>query len=142
MEIATSVLVGLSAALELHGERTHQRRLIYLFKPLTTALMLLVALLPPWHSPAPYPLLIGLGLLASLAGDIFLMLPNDRFVPGLASFAAAHLIYTAAFALRARWGLHPEALIVLAALIALNGVSVVRRAGSLQLPVLVYLAVI
>jgi uncharacterized membrane protein YhhN len=142
MKTAVLVLIALSAALELHGELGRQRRLIYLFKPLTTALITLVALLPPRHSPASYAVLVGLGLLASLAGDILLMLPDDRFVPGLASFAAAQLLYSAAFALRARWGLHPEALVVVAALIALNAVSVVRRAASLRLPVLAYLVVI
>lgn len=29
----------------------------------------------------------------SLAGDVFLMVPGDRFVPGLASFLAAHVAY-------------------------------------------------
>ena len=32
-------------------------------------------------------------LVLSLAGDVFLMLPADRFVPGLASFLLAHVAY-------------------------------------------------
>ena len=32
-----------------------------------------------------------------MAGDIFLMLPNDRFVAGLASFLVGHLAYVVAF---------------------------------------------
>ena len=37
------------------------------------------------------------GLVCSLAGDVFLMLPRERFVEGLASFLAAHVAYIVAF---------------------------------------------
>jgi len=36
-----------------------------------------------------------LALLASLAGDVLLMLPGNYFVPGLAAFLVAHLCYLA-----------------------------------------------
>jgi uncharacterized membrane protein YhhN len=35
----------------------------------------------------------GLGLLFSLAGDVFLLLPPSYFLPGLVSFLIAHLMY-------------------------------------------------
>ncbi len=41
--------------------------------------------------------LIAAGLVASLAGDVFLALPRDRFLAGLGSFLAAHLLYVGAF---------------------------------------------
>jgi uncharacterized membrane protein YhhN len=44
-----------------------------------------------------YGILIVIGLLFSLAGDVFLMLPSDRFLQGLISFFIAHLIYAASF---------------------------------------------
>ena len=37
----------------------------------------------------------ALGL--SLVGDVFLMLPSDRFVPGLVAFLLAHVCYIVAF---------------------------------------------
>jgi uncharacterized membrane protein YhhN len=40
-----------------------------------------------------------IALACSLVGDVFLMLPSDRFVAGLAAFLAAHLAYTAGFLL-------------------------------------------
>jgi uncharacterized membrane protein YhhN len=43
-------------------------------------------------------------LVLSLAGDVFLMLPQDRFVPGLASFLLAHVAYTVGFDLHAGSG--------------------------------------
>lgn len=39
----------------------------------------------------------ALGILFSLAGDVFLMLPRVRFIPGLVAFLLAHLAYTAGF---------------------------------------------
>jgi uncharacterized membrane protein YhhN len=36
-------------------------------------------------------------LVLSLGGDVFLMLPKDLFVPGLASFLVAHVAYTVGF---------------------------------------------
>ena len=41
--------------------------------------------------------LLAAALTASLAGDVFLMLPMNAFIPGLASFLLAHLCYIALF---------------------------------------------
>ena len=73
------------------------RRGHYLFKPLTTALIILLALVGPADALPGTRLLIILGLAASLIGDIWLMLPRDRFILGLASFAVAQVCYIAAF---------------------------------------------
>lgn len=45
---------------------------------------------------------ILLGLCLSLAGDVLLMLPSDRFIQGLAAFLVAHLCYNVGFA-QGRW---------------------------------------
>lgn len=68
----------------------------YILKPGT---MLLIIALALWRfDPADqYGRFILLGLALSLAGDIFLMLPSDQFLPGLASFLCAHLLYIVAF---------------------------------------------
>ena len=42
-------------------------------------------------------MLVEVGLVFSLFGDVFLMLPKDRFVAGLVSFLVAHLLYIGAF---------------------------------------------
>lgn len=39
----------------------------------------------------------GLGLLFSLSGDVFLMLPQEQFIAGLVAFLFAHLSYIAGF---------------------------------------------
>lgn len=40
---------------------------------------------------------IFVGLLFSLMGDVFLMLPKERFIAGLTSFLIAHVAYIVAF---------------------------------------------
>jgi alkylglycerol monooxygenase len=65
------------------------------FKPLT--LLLLMSLVAaqaraPGDSRQLKSLLLA-ALLASLAGDVLLMLPGNYFIPGLAAFLVAHLFY-------------------------------------------------
>lgn len=89
------------------------------------------------------------GLIFSLAGDVFLMLPREQFIAGLISFLLAHLAYLAGF----NTTLPPANLASLAllVLVALTGLQIYRRiaAGlaasgnqSLKPPVLVYSSVI
>jgi uncharacterized membrane protein YhhN len=88
------------------------------------------------------------GLVLSLAGDIFLMLPRERFVAGLASFLLAHVAYVAGFTVRGvDAGMMVAALVVVAAVaspVAWKIVGALRTAGAMALvaPVLVYMAVI
>ena len=77
---------------------------VYVFKPLTTLLILALA----WHLPGALPVykaMVLAGLVFSLFGDVFLMLPRDRFVAGLLSFLIAHLLYVRAFTDGANAGL-------------------------------------
>ena len=75
------------------------QNLHYLFKPLTMALAVLLVLQRAWASGRPQrgDWLLAAALLASLAGDSFLMLPGDWFLPGLGAFLVAHLFYLALF---------------------------------------------
>ncbi len=89
-----------------------------------------------------YRLLIVLGLLASLAGDIFLMLPGDRLMQGLFSFLIAHIFYAAAFTFEGVGG----APIWYVAPFLLYGVVMLWRLwpdlGSMRIPVIIYVATI
>mgnify|MGYP002683835671 CR=1 FL=1 len=93
-----SAAAALCAALTIAAKYRQSKRLEYVCKPLATASILLIALLAEDPLTVRYQALIVLGLAASLAGDVFLMLP-DRFLPGLLSFLVAHLFYVAAFTL-------------------------------------------
>jgi uncharacterized membrane protein YhhN len=44
-----------------------------------------------------YLIPFAFGLVFSLAGDVFLMLPKERFVGGLVSFLLAHIAYIIGF---------------------------------------------
>ncbi len=88
------------------------------------------------------------GLLLSLAGDVFLMLPSDRFLHGLISFFLAHVAYVVGFALE-----DPEPLLlgvgvlVVALGVALIGRPLVSRVkageqADFAVPVMAYMGVI
>ncbi len=93
------IAIILSAALTIvaHSTRPPRPRMIRIFKPLTTILILALLLLSDATLNRAYTRLIGLGLLFSLMGDIWLVLPRDRFLQGLASFLVAHVFYAYAF---------------------------------------------
>jgi uncharacterized membrane protein YhhN len=136
-----SLLAALCAALTIAGKYRQSRRMEYAFKPLTMVCIILIALLARHPVSTTYQVMILGGLLASLAGDVFLMLP-DRFRAGLGSFLVAHCFYIAAFTLdsdgkSAIWYIVP---------FVLYGVIVLWRLwpylGSMKAPVMVYVGVI
>jgi uncharacterized membrane protein YhhN len=109
------------------------------FKPLTT--LLIIALAARGESALPgYRGLVSAALVFSLAGDVFLMLPKDRFVAGLVAFLIAHLLYIAAFV---QLGAHVTAWIALPFLVyaaVLLRIVLPHVQRRLKLPVIVYAA--
>lgn len=96
-------LVAISALLAILGaEVAGLHALHYLFKPLTT--LLLAVMVWRMRSAEPvYRVAVLVGLLLSLLGDVFLMLPGDWFAFGLGSFLLAHLAYLRALRSRGPW---------------------------------------
>jgi uncharacterized membrane protein YhhN len=137
--LLTALAVG-TALLHIRAEYRGPRWQVYLCKPATTLSILALAL---WATPqdAGYRGLVVAGLACSLAGDVFLMLPSDRFREGLASFLAAHLFYVAAFS-RADAGLAPLALLAS----AIYGCAVLAwlspNLGRMKLPAATYMLAI
>ena len=90
----------------------------------------------------------GAALVWCLAGDVFLMLPSDRFVPGLASFLVGHLAYVVGLSLDPDWtlgGLGVGLAIVGAAFVVLGPRVIGAVAGrdrTLVPPVAAYMAAI
>jgi uncharacterized membrane protein YhhN len=111
-----------------------------ILRPAAMILIFLVALTGPSSSPAPYKTFVLAGLAASLAGDVFMMLPRKRFTEGLACFLAAHGFYILAF--RPGPGRPASAGLLLPFLVL--GLLLFRALapalGRLKLPVLVYTA--
>ncbi len=95
--ISFAVILSAGLTIVAHYLRPRRPTLIYIFKPLTTILILATALLPGNFLSDTYAGAIGLGLLFSLFGDIWLMLPGKYFLYGLVSFLLAHICYIFAF---------------------------------------------
>ncbi len=93
--LASAALATASAALGLQP-------LHYLFKPLTMAVAVLWVLRQRGEAPPGRQLLVA-ALLASMVGDVLLMLPGNLFVPGLGAFLLAHLCYIALFRQQQAW---------------------------------------
>ncbi len=131
------LLVAISTALTILG-KYHNRPLLYVFKPLTIGLIIFLAWHIGGHEPDRYFWLIFAGLLFSAAGDVFLMLPKDRFVAGLLSFLVAHCLYIAAFSVPAGFLSAPWLALPYLLAAGLLLFILLPKAGRLTLPVVVY----
>jgi uncharacterized membrane protein YhhN len=73
------------------------KRAEYVLKPATLVAFILTAVAFANDAPDRQRWWTVAALVFSLAGDVWLMLPRDLFVPGLASFLVAHVCYAIAF---------------------------------------------
>ncbi|MBX7159784.1 MAG: lysoplasmalogenase [Acidimicrobiia bacterium] len=90
------IAVGLTTASRAGSRRQrHAQAVGYVAKPATMVLLalFLLALTAGGPQPRAQVWLFFMALVLSLAGDVFLMLPTDLFLPGVASFALAHVAY-------------------------------------------------
>jgi len=140
--IVLSVLIALSAIMTIVAQYRHTKRLEYIFKPLTTSLIIVLALIEDDPSSTNFKWIIVGGLLASLAGDVFLMLESNHFMEGLASFLLAHVLYIVAFTDASdgnapRWYIIPFVAFGAVLLWALW-----PHLGSMRAPVMIYVGAI
>ncbi len=118
----------------------------YVLKPLVMIGLLSVALtMDTSHGFARVAVVVA--IVCSLAGDVFLMLPTDMFVPGLATFLVGHLAYVAAMlALGVSAGWLVAGLVVVALGVVTIGRQIVTAARAmdraLAAPVTAYVGVI
>ena len=143
MWIATLTLLAiLSASLHIRAEYRGPRYHVYLFKPLTMVFILLMAVQARQPGASLYKVAIIAGLVCSLAGDIFLMLPSDRFIPGLVSFLMAHLFYITAFTSGTGFGFSVWSLTPCLIYGIFMFSILLPYLGKMKVPVLVYMVVI
>jgi len=139
--ITSTIIITVCAILHLYGAYQDRKWLFYLFKPVTT-----LAITALCWSLAPvindYVWLILLGLLLSTLGDIFLMLPKDRFIPGLLSFLVAHVVYIIAFSINFEltytWSLALPLMVIAVTYLGILWPSL----AEMKAPVLVYMSII
>ncbi len=131
----------------IRAEILEKRRQIYILKPISTLLLIVVALLS-FLEPAQnltYAVGVLLGLLLSFGGDMALMFQENRkaFAVGLVLFLLAHVAYAVVFALLGRssaW----DALSALVLLAVGAGFYALIKSnlGAMRVPVIVYIIVI
>ena len=105
------------------------------FKPLTMviAITFVAAYAYSTRARGRFHALLLAALVFSLAGDVFLMLPGNYFIPGLASFLVAHIFYIALFRQGQGWFPSKRALV---SVLAVGAVMYSIVWGGLNDPVL------
>jgi uncharacterized membrane protein YhhN len=148
---AAGALIGVAAAFAIAdwiavspGARSKPAE--FVFKPATMLALIGVALALDPERDAQRGLFV-VALVLSLAGDVFLMLPRDLFVAGLASFLLGHVFYIAGFALEPLDGvavtIAAAGVLIAARTVGRRILSAVRRDHPKMLaPVAVYMTVI
>lgn len=148
-QVTVILLVGAAffAALDWVAVARNATGLEYVAKPLTTlALLATATTLDVTHDASWVWRVVALVL--CLLGDVFLMLPRDAFVQGLASFAAAQLAFTVSFLTDEVHVVRLVAALVVAVPVAVflarRFVGAISRAGRADLvaPVVAYVIVI
>jgi uncharacterized membrane protein YhhN len=140
-------LLVITASLLIRAELRKNRRQIYIFKPISTLLLIAVlvtAFFEPARNPT-YAIGVLVGLLFSFGGDLALMFQENRkaFTIGLGLFLTAHIAYTVVFILLGSftaWDLLSGAVLMVIA------VGLYRlfapNLGSMKVPVIAYIAII
>jgi uncharacterized membrane protein YhhN len=140
-----SAVSALVAATDWFAVATSKRRLEYAAKPAVMVGLIAVAIALHPVSSAERAWFVG-ALALGLLSDVFLMLPQDMFVAGLAAALVEHIAYIAGF--RAR-DLHTFLLLLGATVAAVSAVAVLpgvyrslrRQQPRLVAPVIAYSAV-
>jgi len=89
-------LAAIASAGDLVSILRHDKRLEYATKPAVMILLIAAAALLHPASEGERALFV-VALVLGLVGDVFLMLPDDYLIPGIAAFLAGHLAYAAGF---------------------------------------------
>lgn len=120
-----------AAVLDWVGVARDRRPFEYVGKP-AVIMLLIVWVLSQVRAPMPaLGVLFLVALFASLAGDILLMVPGDRFLGGLAAFLVANLAYIAALNARGLPGI-AAGLALAGVVLVVAGAVLGRLARGLQ----------
>lgn len=113
----------------------------YFSKPLTMVLIIALAFGYQGHDHDNAHAWVLIGLLLSLVGDVFLMLPSHRFMQGLAAFFVAHLCYIVGFSQGPLLLNLVDGLLLLLVAGAFFGL-LWARLGEMRVPVFCYVVII
>jgi len=141
LNTSINIIFVLSLLLTIIGDRFNNRIVHYIFKPMTMLVLIAGALwLAVPETPFGYWMLAGLCI--SVIGDIFMMLPNDKFVQGLSAFLVTHVAYLIAFYQLYDGGMTLFWLLGVGLFAIAFFVLLLPNLGELKLPVAIYITVI
>ncbi len=130
-----------SAVIAIYLDYNNIHRWFMIFKPLTTILILGIAVVDFRLAPRKFAVLISLGLVFCLWGDIFL-LDNSGFIYGLVAFLIGHILFSLAFISIDGLKTSVVPVIVLAIFVVIFYGYVKDGLGDMTLPVMAYILVI
>lgn len=137
-----TICVIISAVVTIAAREKGWRRTLYFFKPLTMVFILSTVILSARPIFTTYFYFIVTGLFFCLAGDVFLMLPERFFIPGLCSFLMGHVCYTLAFTSEIGFGLTLGVLLPVI-IVGFSFLFILAPSlGRMKIPVFVYTGVI
>lgn len=131
------------AILTLVGYQRPSLWLVYLFKPLATLFLILIAFYSWARQRSAYSQWIVVGLILSLLGDVLLIWPNQYFLPGLIAFLFTHLAYLVAFTRDCKFSASPSITFLYAVMaIGIYVILFPTLPVGLRIPVAVYTAIL
>jgi uncharacterized membrane protein YhhN len=140
LSLVLSFTALVSAAAAILADYKENRSLVYVLRPLTMVLIILIALMAPTPALSSYKYLILAGLWACLAGDAFMMLRNKKVMAGMASYLVALLFYIGAFSRGLKFSLAFWPFLVLAAYAVFFAKGLLPHLGRKKIPVILYVA--
>lgn len=138
--------LAITVSLLVRAQFQRSRQQVYVFKPLSTLLVIVVALLSFTTSGVQpsFTLAITLGLVLSMGGDVALMFKSSKaFLLGLILFLLAHIVYSITFTVPN--GFHPQDLVTAIVLLAIAVpiyLFLLPGLHRLKIPVIFYILVI
>ena len=140
-------IAGVVSACDWFAVLRRNKSMEYVCKPAAALLFALAAVVLDPSSDSARAWTVA-ALVLCIVGDVFLMLPRDAFVPGLASFAIAQVLFAVSFLVRdvdsTRLILGLVIVVLATAVLARRFISALRRTDrtALVVPVVFYMMVI
>ncbi|MCX6578427.1 MAG: lysoplasmalogenase [Candidatus Aminicenantes bacterium] len=140
LSLVLSLAALVSAAAAILADYKENRSLVYVLRPLTMVLIILIALQAARSALPSTKYLILAGLCACLAGDVFMILRSKKVMAGMASFFIALLLYIGAFStgLRFSFAFWPFLVLVTYGVFFTKGL--LPHLGRKKIPVIFYVA--
>lgn len=140
-------VLAITGTLLIRAEILKFRKQSFLFKPISTLLIIAIAglsFLEPVYNPR-YSIGIMIGLLFSFGGDLALLFQEKRkpFMIGLILFLIAHIVYSVTFSLIGHftlWDILTAAILLTAGLIFYRLIE--QNLGAMKIPVIAYILII